>query len=123
MRASFWGLDAFDRRVAAGLSIPPPARALRLVALLIAHSGDSLLWVLAAGVAVGASLAVKVASLPLLLPLGLALIMAARRRDGPGVVECVEGLARCSTNPNGTASEATAKRWTGGATMIRPGVA
>ncbi len=42
---------------------------------------------LAAGTAVGASLAVKVASLPLLLPLGLALIMASRRRDGPSLLE------------------------------------
>ena len=41
---------------------------------------------LAAGAAVGASLAVKVASLPLLLPLGLALVIAARRRAGSGLL-------------------------------------
>ena len=44
-------LTALDRRLLASLVIPPRARILRLVALLVAHSGDSLLWVLAAGAA------------------------------------------------------------------------
>ena len=45
-----------------------------------------------AGAAVGASLAVKVASLPLLLPLGLALWIGGGRRDGPGRIE-LAGIA------------------------------
>lgn len=44
-------LDELDRRLAAGLVLPPHSRVLRGVALLVAHSGDSLLWVLAAGAA------------------------------------------------------------------------
>ncbi len=46
-------------------------------------------WIPAAvaGAAVGASLAVKIASLPMLLPLGLALWIGGGRRDGSGRIE------------------------------------
>lgn len=44
-------IEAGDRRLAAVLAIPPGTRILRLAALLAAHSGDTLLGVLAAGAA------------------------------------------------------------------------
>ena len=41
-------LIVLDRKLLARLAIPGQARCLRLLALLVAHSGDSPLWVLAA---------------------------------------------------------------------------
>lgn len=41
-------LIALDRELSTRLAIPGEARCLRLLALLVAHSGDSPLWVLAA---------------------------------------------------------------------------
>jgi len=44
-------LAALDRHLSARLALPREARLGRLVALLVAHTGDSLLWLLAAGAA------------------------------------------------------------------------
>jgi undecaprenyl-diphosphatase len=44
-------LVALDRNLSARLAIPRQARFLRLLALVAAHSGDSPLWLLAAGIA------------------------------------------------------------------------
>ena len=44
-------LIALDKRASARLAIPREARLLRLLALAAAHSGDSPLWALGAGVA------------------------------------------------------------------------
>ena len=44
-------LIALDRQASARLAIPHEARCLRLLALVIAHSGDSPLWLLGAAVA------------------------------------------------------------------------
>ncbi len=44
-------LTALDRRASAQLAVPRRARWLRLLAIVIAHTGDSPLWLLGAGVA------------------------------------------------------------------------
>ena len=44
-------LIALDRQLSAHLAIPREARIRRLLTLLVAHSGDSLLWLAGAGVA------------------------------------------------------------------------
>lgn len=45
-------LVAFDQQVSARLAVPREARSLRLLALVVAHSGDSPLWMLSATVAI-----------------------------------------------------------------------